>query len=99
MFGRTEEFVLEHGAAMLKAVVPEDDPAGMQFATSLAFSVERHEYESRIDLATWDEARFADKLAEVEALGVRLFSYADEPREAALYELAKRNSVDGRVLT
>lgn len=94
LFEKVRDFAVEHGASELKSIVSEDDPAAVQFATTLGFYVERHEYESRINLETWQEEEFADKLSEVEGLGVRLFTYADEPCEAALYELAKRNAVD-----
>lgn len=94
LFGNVRDFAAGHGASTLHAVVQEDDPTAVRFADSLGFSVERHEFESSIDLTTWQEAAFADKLSEVEAHGVRLFTYADEPCEAALYGLAKRNSVD-----
>src|SRR5690606_3817631 len=94
LFGNLRNVAAQHGATFLNGIVPEDDPVAVQFATSLGFSIRRHEFESSIDLGTWQEAAVADKLLEVEAQGVRLSTYADEPCEAALYELAKRNSVD-----
>lgn len=94
LFGRVRDFAVQHGATTLTAIVPVDEPAAVQFAEALGFSTERHEFESRIELATWREEAHADKLAAVESLGIRFFTYADEPCEEALYDLAKRNFVD-----
>ncbi len=88
------DFAVRHGATTLTAIVPEDEPAAVRFAEALGFSTERHEFESRIELDTWREEAYADKPAAVESLGIRFFTYADEPCEEALYELAKRNFVD-----
>ena len=88
------EFAVQHGATTLTCTVPEDEPWALQFAQALGFTTERHEFESTIELDTWREKAYADKLAAVESLGIRFFAYADEPCEEALYELVKRNSVD-----
>lgn len=94
LFALIREFAVRHGASSLHSVVAEDDPPAVHFATSLSLEIERHEFESRIDVTTWHEDALADKLATIEALGIRFFTYADEPCEPALYELAKRNAVD-----
>jgi GNAT superfamily N-acetyltransferase len=94
LFSEVMEFTRRHEASLLNAIVREDDDAALYFAKSLGFEIARHECESRVDLSGWQARVFDGKTAELEASGMRFFTYADMPCETDLYELAKRNAPD-----
>ncbi len=71
------EFALENGATTANTWVFEDQAEGVHFAEKHGFAIERHIFESTIDLKTFDESRFAGVIEAVEASGIRLFSLAD----------------------
>jgi GNAT superfamily N-acetyltransferase len=71
------EIARQNGATSLMAWVFEDQTAGVRFAEKHNFTVERHIFESTVDLKTFDESRFSGVIEAVEASGIRLFSLAD----------------------
>jgi GNAT superfamily N-acetyltransferase len=71
------EFVRENGAEAVNTWVFEDQAQGLHFAEKNGFTIERHIFESSLDLKTYDESRFAGVIEAVEASGIRLFSLAD----------------------
>ena len=66
-----------HGAVLLESEVRENDAAGVRFACERGFAVNRHMFESVIDLAAFDESRFAGLVEAVQASGIRFLSLAD----------------------
>lgn len=94
LFAAIANFARQHEATLLTGIVQADDAAAVHFANTLGFAIARHEFVSKLDLTTWQESAWDDKVAEVEAQGIRFFTYAAAPCEAELYELAKRNYVD-----
>jgi len=67
----------EQGATTIKGVVRDNQPADLAFAKRRGFVVDRHIFESTLDLATFDEKRFAGIVQKVQAGGIELFSFAD----------------------
>ncbi len=70
-------FAREHGATRLHGEVREALPEGLAFAEKHGFAVERHIFDSTLDLATFDDALFGGHIEAVETTGVRFFSLAD----------------------
>lgn len=70
-------FALESGATFLDSETRDDCPAGLAFARARGFTVDRHIFESVINLADFDENRFAGVVESVQATGIRFFSLAD----------------------
>jgi GNAT superfamily N-acetyltransferase len=77
LYDNALDFALGHGATELESEVREDDAAGVRFARERGWSVNRHIFESAIDLAAFDESRFAGLVEEVRAGGIRFLSLAD----------------------
>lgn len=84
MYEHVEGFAREHGATILSTMVRDNDPASLAFAEKRGYTVDRHTFESILDLTQFDEARFAGAIEAVEATGIRFFSLAEDPSEANL---------------
>ncbi len=86
------------GATRLECEVRDHTPEWLQFALARRFQIDRHVFESTLDLTTFDESPFAGTLGAVQAQGVRFFTLADagntEANQRKLYELNKRNALD-----
>lgn len=92
-------FAREHGATRLHAEVREACAGeGMSFAERCGFHVERHIFESTIDLTAFDEERFAGHVEALERAGIRFFSMADlgntEDAQRRLHALNERQVLD-----
>lgn len=91
-------FAQSHDAQILEAEVRDQDPAWLDFAEARGFRVDRHIFESRLDLATFDETRLRGVIESVTAQGIRLFSLADagetDGNKRKLYDLNKRSTLD-----
>lgn len=87
----TLAFVRQQGATRLVAEVRDNVPEGLRFAERYDFRRDRHIFESRLHLATFDERPFADTIGSVEAEGIRFFTLADvgdtDAARRALYDL------------
>lgn len=87
-----------HGAVSFTSAVRDDDPAGLRFATRREFSIRRHAFKSLLDLGEFDEARFAEAIAQAEARGLRFLTLADAGNTPAnqhkLYELNRDAAAD-----
>jgi RimJ/RimL family protein N-acetyltransferase len=83
---------LEQGATTLASRVRDDDPASLAFAERRGFSIDRHLFESVIDLLAFDDTPFGGVIDAVEASGIRFRTLADlgNTREA-LYRLWELN--------
>lgn len=71
------EFARQNGATSLMVWVFEDQAQSVRFAEKQGFTIERHIFESTVDLKSYDESRFAGVIESVEVSGIRLFSLAD----------------------
>lgn len=91
-------FALAHGAARLETTISDADPASRRFAERRGFAVERHIFESLLDVTAFDERPFAGLVEAVEAGGIRFFSLADLGDTAAarrrLYEVNRAAALD-----
>jgi GNAT superfamily N-acetyltransferase len=91
-------FARAQGAMRLECEVRDHEPAWLKFAQARGFEIDRHVFDSTLDLATFDDARFAGVIEAVQAQGIRFFTLADvgntEENQRKLYELNKRNSLD-----
>ncbi|WP_088833703.1 GNAT family N-acetyltransferase [Paenibacillus tyrfis] len=101
------QLLLEHvidwgialGATTLVTEVWDDHPDALQFAERRGFAVERHAFQSVLELDRVDPERLreAETLKLLESGGVRFLTLADEPGEESerkLYELYKETLVD-----
>lgn len=86
-------FALANNATSLDAEARETCPEGMAFAKKRGFAVDRHMYESKIDLANFSTTPYDGLAEKLEAKGYRFFSLADagDTLEARrkLYEVNK----------
>jgi GNAT superfamily N-acetyltransferase len=92
-----ERIAREKRAKVLRTWVRDHLPEATAFARRRGFELDRHMFESTLDLATFDEGRFAGVVAAAEAGGIRFFTLADQPTpetEQALYELDMVTSAD-----
>jgi GNAT superfamily N-acetyltransferase len=98
LYERAIEILRGHGAMHIESEARDDCPACLQFAEHRGFRVERHTYESRLNLAGFDEKDFAGIIEEVEAAGVRFFTLADvgntPETQRNLFEINSRFAAD-----
>lgn len=90
-------FAQQHGATHFEAVIRDHMPEALHFAQARGFEIDRHLFESTLDLVGFDETRFAGVIEKVEASGIRFTNLAElgETLEAKrqLYELNRRSSL------
>lgn len=97
------ERLAAEGATRIEFQIRENEPEGARFAQARGFALERRRFESTLDLASFDEMRFAGVIERLEAGGARFFSLADvgdtEEARRAAYEINRRASLDipGRI--
>jgi GNAT superfamily N-acetyltransferase len=77
LYDNALDFATSHGAVLLESEVRENDVDGVRFARARGFVVNRHLFESVIDLATFDESRYAGLVEAVQASGIGFLSLAD----------------------
>lgn len=77
IFRDVEGVARERGATIFRAEVRDQVAEGLRFAEKQGFSIERHIFESTLDLTAFDEAPFLAKVADAEAAGIRFVSLAD----------------------
>lgn len=77
LYDNALDFSSRHGAVLLESEAREDNADGVRFARQRGFAVNRHIFESVIDLAAFDEIRFAGLVEAVQASGIRFLSLAD----------------------
>ena len=97
LLSEAERFVAAQGGNRLEGDVQDTDAASLAFMEKRGYKVERHGYDSTLELRGRDENCFAHALDAVEAAGIRFFTLADRDTPAlrrALYELYGRTMVD-----
>ncbi len=78
------------GASLVQSEMRDNVPGGRAFAEKRGFAIDRHGFESTLDLAAFDPAPFAGVVESVQASGIRFSTLAAEPdaeAEQALYTL------------
>jgi ribosomal protein S18 acetylase RimI-like enzyme len=82
----------------LESDVSDACPNCLAFAEHRGFHIERHLFESTLDLAQFNASAFQEILESVEAQGIRFLSFAELPRSAdvqqRLYDLDQRIALD-----
>lgn len=98
LFEHTVEILQEHGATHVESEARDDCAECLQFAEHRGFRVERYTYESRLDLASFDETGFAGVIEAVDASGIRFFTLADVGNtletQRRLFEINSRFAAD-----
>jgi GNAT superfamily N-acetyltransferase len=93
LYTHVTDHAIEHGANRLYGVVRDDCPAGLRFAERRGFINDRHIFDSTLDLAAFDDSRFAGVIGKVESTGIRFAPIADfnvsEEAQRKLYELER----------
>jgi GNAT superfamily N-acetyltransferase len=92
------EFARRHGATTIRGAVRDDFPISLAFTERLGFRVDRHIFESTLDLATFDERPFVAAVEAAGSRGIRFFSLAEvgdgpETRQR-LYDLDRTVAAD-----
>ncbi len=91
-------FARSQGATVLRSEVQEVAPDALAWATRRGFTIERHTYESTLDLAAFDETPFAGLPDRVAGAGIRIFSLAEGGNtpelRRQLYEVNYRGMLD-----
>ncbi len=86
------------GATQLRANVRDDNPVSLRFAERRGFQIDRHIFDSSLDLATFDERPFVGAIAAAEARGIRFVTLADlgdtEDAQRQLYAVNRAASLD-----
>lgn len=80
------------GASRLIDYLKETDEASLNFAKQRGYTMERHSFESKLDVAAFDRPELFDTISMVEKSGIRFVTLAEEPGEASerkLHELYK----------
>jgi GNAT superfamily N-acetyltransferase len=92
-----EGFAVEAGATLLEGSTRDADTDSRAWMERRGYALERHIFESVLDLGTFDEGPFAGVVAGCRQGGLRFFSLADEPGEETerkLYTLMCRTVKD-----
>src|SRR5579871_6796932 len=71
------QFCQAQGATRLQGMLRDNCAPCLRFAEQRGFRIERHRFESTLDLATFDESRFAGHIQSIEASGIRFLTLAD----------------------
>jgi GNAT superfamily N-acetyltransferase len=86
------------GATRLEVEIRDNDPDSERFAQARGFALERHRFESTLDVASFDETPFAGVIERLETQGARFFSLADvgdtEEARRGDYEVNRRAVMD-----
>jgi len=72
-----EALARQQGAEMLRLKVKEDKTDSLRFAEQRGFQVAQHQFRSVLDIAAFDDSRFAGVIASVQAQGILFFTFAD----------------------
>jgi GNAT superfamily N-acetyltransferase len=98
LFDDALKYVQEQGATHVDSEVRDQCEECLQFAQHHDFSIERHTFESRLDLSAFDESPFAGTIEAVEVSGIRFFTLADvgntPEAQQHLYEINRAYAAD-----
>ena len=98
LYAHAVETANAHGANRLLCETQDHQPDWIRFAQSRGFQLQRHIFESTLDLQTFDEVPFAGTIESVQAQGIRFFTLADvgntEENQRKLWEINRRDALD-----
>jgi len=90
-----ERFCADCGARRIVGEVSDADGASLSWLQRRGYAVERHSFDSTLDLTAFDEAPFAGLVDRVSAGGITFFTLADAPEVLmSLYRLYESTMVD-----
>ena len=103
LYEQIDQFAQACQATRLFGEIREKNRSCLPFAEQRGFRVRNQMFMSRLDLATFDEARFSDIVAAVEASGIRLTTLEAEGNtpqaQRQLYEINRIASTDDPAAT
>jgi GNAT superfamily N-acetyltransferase len=92
------QFAQQHGITDIKGAVRDNCPECLRFAQQRGYTIDRHIFDSALELASYDEQPFVHALETARASGIRFFSLADlevtEDIQRKLYELNSKLILD-----
>lgn len=95
LLAEIHRFVTDRGGSRIEGEFEDTNAAARPFLEKRGYSVERHDFDSVLDLTTFDEAPFAGVVEKLQAEGIRFFTLADDPSVLqALYFLYGATMVD-----
>ena len=98
LYADASAFARARGATRLTCETREDLPNACRFAQARGFEMNRHIFESTLDLGSFDDTRFAGVIESVQAQGIRFFTLAEAGNTAAnqrkLHALNRRAALD-----
>ncbi|MGZ4031429.1 MAG: N-acetyltransferase family protein, partial [Tumebacillaceae bacterium] len=74
LYEQLHAFTLEQRPAVIYSLYPDEDMAYQSFAEKRGYCIERHYFTSRLDLTSFDESRFSDVIASVQASGIHFLT-------------------------
>ena len=77
LYGKLLAWARERGGWTFRCEAREAVPASLPFAKRHGYQIDRHIFESTLDLATFDERPFLPTLHTVRSAGIRFFSLAE----------------------
>ena len=99
MYEAASRAAREYNATHFESNVREDDRLSLKFAETRGFKIERHAFESTLELADFDESQFSELMERIHADGFRFFSLAEagntEENRHKLYDVNRAASLDG----
>jgi GNAT superfamily N-acetyltransferase len=98
LYDDVARFARQHGAGRLRSEVRDNDQASMHFARRRGFTIERHVFESALDLAAFDIGPWLPAIEHARAQHIRFFSLAEiddnENMHRLLYALNRQLVLD-----
>lgn len=77
LYDVASRYAQENGALSFESNVFDNEPHSLRFAQTRGFKIQRHLFESRIDLSRFHLGPFAGIIEQVRASGIRLFTLAE----------------------
>jgi len=97
LYADARVFLREQGAASLASEARDHCAASLRFAQQRGFAIQRHHFESTLDLTAFDETPYQDVIPALTAAGIRFSSLADfGDSQAARRKLYELNDETGR---
>ena len=98
MYEHALRLARQQGATHLESMVREEDEVSLRFARQRGFAVERHLFESTLDLAGFDERPYSPLQGRLKAEGFRFFTLAEagltDANKRKLYEVNRSAALD-----
>jgi len=97
LYRGAEDWARARGCTQSESAVRDNMPSALEFAQKRGYEVDRHIFDSTLDVAAFDWPKFGGIVDRVKAGGIRFFTYAEEPGEETQrkwYELNKATVAD-----